>query len=38
MIKNPDKQLGWGRRLLNRFKTVDGKLYRLHATKGWRKV
>ena len=27
---------GWGKRRLNRFKRVNGKLYQLHATKGWK--
>lgn len=26
------------RRLLNRFKIIDGVKYQLHATKGWRKA
>ncbi len=28
----------YGRRLLPRFKMVNGHKYRLHATKGWRRV
>ena len=27
---------GWGHRFLPRFKTVDGKRYQLHATRGWK--
>lgn len=26
----------WGWRYLNRYKTVGGKRYRLHATRGWK--
>ena len=26
----------WGKRRLNRFKKINGKLYQLHATKGWK--
>ena len=26
----------WGKRLLNRFKTVNGRKFQLHAKKGWR--
>lgn len=26
----------WGKRRLNRFKTVNGKRYQLHATRGWK--
>jgi membrane-bound metal-dependent hydrolase YbcI (DUF457 family) len=32
------KHRGWGHRLLPRFKRIDGKLYQLHATKGWRRA
>jgi len=28
----------WGKRLLPRFKTVNGVRLQLHATKGWRKA
>lgn len=28
----------YGRRLLPRFKRYSGKLFQLHATKGWRKA
>ena len=27
---------GWGWRYLARFKTVKGKRYQLHATRGWK--
>lgn len=27
---------GWGWRYLDRFKTVGGKRYQLHATRGWK--
>jgi hypothetical protein len=26
----------WGKRLLNRFKTVNGRRFQLHATRGWK--
>lgn len=26
----------WGKRRLNRYKHIDGKLYQLHATRGWK--
>lgn len=26
----------WGKRRLKRFKTVNGKRYQLHATRGWK--
>jgi len=26
----------WGKRRLNRFKTVNGKRYQLHSTRGWK--
>ncbi|QDP66967.1 MAG: hypothetical protein Unbinned3138contig1000_9 [Prokaryotic dsDNA virus sp.] len=29
---------GWGKRRLNRFKTVNGKRFQLHATRGWKAV
>lgn len=32
----PARQPGWGHRYLNRFKTVNGKRYQLHATRGWK--
>ena len=32
----PARQPGWGHRFLPRFKTVNGKRYQLHATRGWK--
>lgn len=29
---------GWGCRFLKNTKVVDGILYRLHATRGWKKI
>jgi len=26
----------WGKRRLKRFKRINGKLYQLHATRGWK--
>lgn len=28
----------WGKRRLKRFKTVNGKRFQLHATRGWKAV
>lgn len=30
------RRRGWGHRLLARFKTVNGRRYQLHATRGWK--
>lgn len=27
---------GWGKRRLSRYKRLNGKLYQLHATRGWK--
>lgn len=32
----PHTERSWGYRRLNRFKTVKGKLFQLHATRGWK--
>lgn len=37
-ISNRKITSGWGGRILDRFKLVGGELFRLHATKGWRRA
>lgn len=42
LIPNPNRKIrkgqSFGRMLKDRFKLIDGKLYQLHATKGWRRI
>lgn len=35
-VERPSRGFGW--RMLPRYKTVNGKRYQLHATRGWKCV
>jgi hypothetical protein len=37
-VQTPVKHRGWGWRFLKNKKVVNGILYQLHATRGWKKI